>query len=136
MALLPNTQLVLSSLCGSVSSYACSSVHAGIKIGTSVSSQCCMYYICMYFVSTAEIQKYNAYVSLFIPFLLSLFSTYFLASPFLLLFPLLFSLLFFLPSILPPTINRCAIYLSVQVNGTGLCQYRTDLGVLPIDWTD
>ena len=90
----------------------------------------------MYFVSTAEIQKYNAYVSLFIPFLLSLFSTYFLASPFLLLFPLLFSLLFFLPSILLPTINRCAIYLSVQVNGTGLCQYRTDLGVLPIDWTD
>ena len=40
------------------------------------------------------------------------------------------------PSLVPPTINRCAIYLSVQVHRTGLCRCRTDLGVLPTDWTN
>ena len=46
-----------------------------------------------------------------------------------------FSPLFLLSSILPLTLNRFAIHISVQVHRTGLYKYRaTDLEVLPIDW--
>ena len=85
-----------------------------------------------------QVNAYAAYVCLhlFISFLLfiSLPSKSFLAPLSILLFfpPFLPPL----PSILPPTINRCAIYLSVQVHKTGLYQYRTTLEVLPTYWTN
>ena len=126
MALSPITQLVLSfCMVYPIWECACSSVQVEIKM---VQLQCQVMFICCIHLSTTRL-----FPTSFL-FLISVSSTFFLTSSSLLLFSLHFSLLFLLPSILPPSMNRCAIHLSVQVHRTGLYQYRTTLGVLPIDW--